>query len=238
HHLLPLLGGLRHLCRGPGGHLDPPGARFRHPNNPGPHCPKGASPRQHGTPNRRPQYPKKLVGGGLQRKGWDDVIEEIGDKVLALREAHGPDSVFWLGSAKFSNEQAYLLRKFAALWGTNNTVHRARICHSTTVAGVANTWGYGAMTNSLNDMQNSRSIMFIGSNPSEAHPVAMQHILLAKERSQAEIIVVDPRFTRTAAKADHYVRIRPGSDVAFIWGLLWHIFENHWEDTEFIQQRV
>ncbi|MBB3189090.1 molybdopterin-dependent oxidoreductase [Halomonas cerina] len=211
---------------------------FDHPINRGAHCAKGASLRQHGHSSRRLKYPMKLVGGEWQRLSWDDAIEEIGNKVLALTEQHGPDSIYWLGSAKFSNEQAYLLRKFAALAGTNNTDHQARICHSTTVAGVANTWGYGAMTNSLNDLQNSRSIMFVGSNPCEAHPVAMQHILLAKERSQAEIIVVDPRFTRTAAKASHYVRLRPGSDVAFIWGLLWHIFENGWEDREYLDQRV
>ena len=211
---------------------------FDHPINRGAHCAKGASLRQHGHSSRRLKYPMKLVGGEWQRLSWDDAIEEIGSKVLELTDAHGPDSIYWLGSAKFNNEQAYLMRKFAALAGTNNTDHQARICHSTTVAGVANTWGYGAMTNSLNDIQNSKSIMFIGSNPSEAHPVAMQHILLAKEKSQAEIIVVDPRFTRTAAKADSFVRIRPGSDVAFIWGLLWHIFENGWEDQAYIDQRV
>ncbi|QEA40010.1 formate dehydrogenase subunit alpha [Pistricoccus aurantiacus] len=211
---------------------------FDHPFNRGAHCAKGASLREHGHSTRRLKYPMKLVNGQWQRLSWEDAIEEIGDKVLALREQHGPDSVYWLGSAKFSNEQAYLMRKFAALFGTNNTDHQARICHSTTVAGVANTWGYGAMTNSLNDLQNSRSILLIGSNPCEAHPIAMQHILLAKERSHADIIVVDPRFTRTAAKASKYVRLRPGSDVAYVWGLLWHIFENGWEDKEYIDQRV
>ncbi len=142
----------------------------------------------------------KLVGGKWQRLSWEQAIEEVGNEVLRLRKESGPDSVYWLGSAKHSNEQAYLFRKMASLWGTNNVDHQARICHSTTVAGVANTWGYGAMTNSLNDMHNSKSIMFIGSNPAEAHPVAMQHILLAKERNGCKILVVDPRRTRTAAK--------------------------------------
>src|SRR5215212_1809276 len=82
---------------------------------------------------------------------WDQAINEIGDKLNAIREKSGPDSVYWLGSAKFTNESAYLNRKLAAYWGTNNVDHQARICHSTTVAGVANTWGYGAMTNSYND---------------------------------------------------------------------------------------
>ena len=211
---------------------------FDHPINRGAHCAKGASLRQHGHSTRRLKYPMKLVAGEWQRMDWDEAVNEIGDKLLELRDSYGPDSVYWLGSAKFNNEQAYLMRKLASMWGTNNTDHQARICHSTTVAGVANTWGYGAMTNSLNDMHNSKAILFIGSNPSEAHPVAMQHILIAKERNNCDIIVADPRFTRTAAKANKYVRIRPGSDVAYIWGLLWHIFENGWEDSEYISQRV
>src|SRR5690554_1837523 len=158
--------------------------------------------------------------------------------MLQIRDESCPDSVYWLGSAKFSNEQAYLFRKFAAYWGTNNVDHQARICHSTTVAGVANTWGYGAMTNSYNDIRNSKTLIFMGSNAAEAHPVSLQHILEGKETQQANVIVIDPRFTRTAAHATEYVRFRPGTDIAIIWGMLWHIFENGWEDEEFISQRV
>ena len=91
-------------------------------------------------------------------------------------KSSGPDSVYWLGSAKFNNEQSYLFRKFYAYWGSNNGDHQARICHSTTVAGVANTWGYGAMTNSYNDIHNSKAIFVIGGNPAEAHPVSLMHL--------------------------------------------------------------
>ena len=119
---------------------------FDSPFNLGAHCSKGASVREHGHGARRLKYPMKLSGGKWRRISWDEAIEEVGGKMLELREESGPDSVYWLGSAKFSNEQAYLFRKFAALWGTNNVDHQARICHSTTVASVANTWGYGAMT--------------------------------------------------------------------------------------------
>ena len=76
--------------------------------------------------------------------------------MLELTKASGPDSVFWSARRKHNNEQSYLLRKFVSLWGSNNCDHQARICHSTTVAGVANTWGYGAMTNSYNDMRNAK----------------------------------------------------------------------------------
>ncbi len=211
---------------------------FDHPFNAGGHCAKGAALREHGHGERRLKYPMKLEDGKWKKISWDQAINEIGDNVEKIRQESGPDSVYWLGSAKHSNEQAYIFRKMASLWGTNNVDHQARICHSTTVAGVANTWGYGAMTNSFNDMHNCKSILFIGSNPAEAHPVAMQHILIAKEKNSCKIVVADPRRTRTAAKSDHYVSLRPGTDVAFIWGILWHVFKNQWEDKEFIRQRV
>ncbi len=211
---------------------------FDSPISLGGHCAKGAAVREHAHGERRLKYPTKLVDGRWTRISWDQAIDEIGDKLLQIREESGPDSVYWLGSAKFSNEQAYLFRKMAAYWGTNNVDHQARICHSTTVAGVANTWGYGAMTNSYNDIQNSRAIFVIGSNAAQAHPVAMIHLLRAKEQNNAPLIVCDPRFTRTAAHATEYVRHRSGTDVALIWGVLWHVFENGWEDREFIRQRV
>jgi formate dehydrogenase major subunit len=208
------------------------------PFNMGAHCAKGASVREHAHGERRLKSPMKMVNGQWQKISWDTAINEIGDKMLEIREQSGPDSVYWLGSAKFNNEQAYLFRKFAAYWGTNNVDHQARICHSTTVAGVANTWGYGAMTNSYNDIHKSKAIFIIGGNPAEAHPVSLLHVLKAKEENNAPLIVCDPRFTRTAAHADEFVRFRPGSDVALVWGILWHIFENGWEDKEFIRTRV
>lgn len=211
---------------------------FDHPFSLGGHCAKGASVREHGVGERRLKYPMKLVNGKWKKISWNTAIDEVGSKMLEIRKKSSPDSVYLLGSAKFNNEQSYLFRKMAALWGSNNVDHQARICHSTTVAGVANTWGYGAMTNSFNDIHNSKAMLVIGGNPAEAHPVSMLHIFRAKERNNAPLIVIDPRFTRTAAHADEYVRIRPGSDVPFVWGMLWHIFENSWEDKNFIQQRV
>jgi formate dehydrogenase major subunit len=208
------------------------------PINRGTHCAKGAAVRELVHGDRRLKYPLKLVGGEWRRLSWEQAIDEIGDKLTQIRDESGPDSVFWLGSAKFSNEGAYLFRKFAAMWGTNSVDHQARICHSTTVAGVANTWGYGAMTNSYNDIANSKAIMIIGGNPAEAHPVSLQHVLRGKELNRAPLIVCDPRFTRTAAHATHYVRHRPGTDIPLVWGMLWHIFENGWEDSEYIAQRV
>ena len=208
------------------------------PINRGTHCAKGASVRELVHGDRRIKYPMKLVNGQWQRMSWDNALTEIGDKLMETRQKSGADGVFWLGSAKFSNEGAYLYRKLAAFWGTNNVDHQARICHSTTVAGVANTWGYGAQTNSYNDIRNAKTMIIMGGNPAEAHPVSLQHVLAGKEQNRANLIVIDPRFTRTAAHANEYVRIRPGTDIPIIWGMLHHIFANGWEDKEFIRQRV
>lgn len=210
---------------------------FDSPINLGAHCAKGAALRNHGHSTRRTKYPLKLVDGRWTRVSWEQAIDEIGDRLLQLREESGPDTLWFAGSSKANNEGSYLQRKFAAFWGSNNVDHQARICHSTTVAGVANTWGYGAMTNSYNDINHSKCIVMCGSNAAEAHPVAMQMILRGKERG-AKLIVMDPRFTRTAAHADIYLRMRSGTDVALMWGMLWHIFDNGWEDTEYLQQRV
>jgi formate dehydrogenase major subunit len=210
---------------------------FDSPLNLGAHCAKGASVREHGHGDFRLKYPMKLVDGKYQRISWDQAYNEIVARMKELRDESGPDSVFIVGSSKHNNEQSYLLRKWVSLWGSNNCDHQARICHSTTVAGVANTWGYGAMTNSYNDMQNSKAAMYIGSNAAEAHPVSMLHMLHAKETG-CKMIVVDPRFTRTAAKAHDYVRIRSGTDVAFLFGVLYHVFKNGWEDKKYIEDRV
>jgi formate dehydrogenase major subunit len=208
------------------------------PINRGTHCAKGASVRELVGGARRLKYPMKLVGGQWQRISWDQAITEIGDKMQEIRGKSGADSMYWLGSAKFTNEAAYLFRKFGAYWGTNNVDHQARICHSTTVAGVANTWGYGAQTNSYNDIRNAKTMVFIGSNAAEAHPVAVQHLLASKEMNRGNMIVCDPRFTRTAAHATEYVRFRSGTDIPLVWGMLWHIFQNGWEDKDFIAKRV
>jgi formate dehydrogenase major subunit len=208
------------------------------PINRGSHCAKGASVRELVHSDRRLRYPMKLANGQWARVSWDQAISEIGDKLTKVREKSGADAVYWLGSAKMTNEGSYLFRKLGAYWGTNNTDHQARICHSTTVTGVANTWGYGAMTNNLNDMRNAKTLLYIGSNAAEAHPVGMQHMLEAKELNKLNFIVFDPRFTRTAAHATDYVRFRPGTDIPVLYGIMWHILKNGWEDKQFIQQRV
>ena len=94
------------------------------------------------------------------------------------------------------------------------------------------------MTNHLGDIQNAESIFIIGANPAVNHPVGFRHFLKAKENNGAKLIVVDPRYTRTAAKADYFAQIRPGTDIPFMYGMINLIFENGWEDKKFIDERT
>ncbi len=210
---------------------------FDSPLNLGAHCAKGAAIREHGHGEYRLKTPVKLVNGKYQRISWKQALDEITERLKKIKQESGPDAVFWIGSSKHSNEQSYLMRKMVSFFGTNNMDHQARICHSTTVSGVANTWGYGAMTNSYNDMQNTKCAFYIGSNAAEAHPVSMVHMLHAKENG-AKLIVADPRRTRTAAKSDLYIRFRSGTDIPVLFGMLYHIFKNGWEDKQYINDRV
>jgi anaerobic selenocysteine-containing dehydrogenase len=209
---------------------------FDSPINLGAHCAKGAAVREHGHGEHRLKYPMKLVNGKYQRISWDRRSTRSATRCSRCARS-GPDACS--GRLVQAQQRAGLpaAQVRVAFWGTNNCDHQARICHSTTVAGVANTWGYGAMTNSYNDMQNTKCALYIGSNAAEAHPVSMLHMLHAKENG-CKMIVVDPRFTRTAAKADEYVRIRSGTDIPFLFGVLYHIFKNGWEDKQYINDRV
>ena len=94
------------------------------------------------------------------------------------------------------------------------------------------------MTNHLGDIQNAKSIFIIGANPAVNHPVGFRHFLKAKENNGAKLIVIDPRYTRTAAKADYFAQIRPGTDIPFMYGMMNLIFENGWEDKKFIDDRT
>ncbi|WP_443070035.1 formate dehydrogenase subunit alpha [Sulfurospirillum sp.] len=209
-----------------------------HPISEGSHCCKGIDQIDLVKSTQRIKYPLKKVDGKWQRISWDQAINEISEKMLKLRAENGPDVAMFLGSAKFSLQQSFYFSKFAAMWGTNNLDHVARVCHSASVAGAANTWGYGAMTNHFGDVvENSKVIMMIGANSAAANPIGFKHFLQAKDRG-ATLIVVDPVYTKSAAKADHYLRIRTGTDIAFAYGMLHLIFKNGWEDKELINERV
>ena len=142
-----------------------------------------------------------------------------------------------LSSAHVSNEDNYTMMKFArGVLKTNHLDHCARLCHSSTVAGLAGSFGSGAMTNSISDIADSKCVFIIGSNTFEQHPLIGRREYMAKAKG-AHYIYADPRRTITASQADLFLQFHSGSDVTLLNGLMHDIIKNGWEDKEFIAKR-
>lgn len=159
-------------------------------------------------------------GDVLKEASWDEALEMVAKKFLEIREKHGPDALAGISCARSINEDSYNMQKlFRAVIGTNNIDHCARACHAPTVAGLAKSFGSGAMTNSFAEFKRAKMFFVIGSNMTEAHPVAATFVKQAV-RNGAQMIVVDPRYTGIAEHADTFLQIKVGSDVALINGLM------------------
>ncbi|WP_265111915.1 molybdopterin-dependent oxidoreductase [Halosolutus halophilus] len=207
------------------------------PINNGSLCSKGAGILETEHSPKRLKHPMRKEDGEWQKVSWNEAYQEIVDTWQETIDEYSRESVMLLGSAHHANEEAYAIRKLAAFMGTNNVDHQARICHSPTVTGLANTWGFGAMTNTINDYRNFDLLIILGQNPAESHPIAMQHILEGQARG-GTIVSIDPRYTKTSAHADYYYRMRPGTDVALVMGLLNYVREQGELDDEFLDGRV
>jgi formate dehydrogenase alpha subunit len=169
---------------------------------------------------------------------WDKALQVTADTFKKIRDESGPDSIAFLSSAKCTNEENYLLQKLArAVIGTHNVDHCARLCHSSTVAGLAAAFGSGAMTNSIDEIEGAQCIFVIGSNTTEAHPLIGSRIIRAKENG-AQLIVADPRKIHLAAYADIFVRQNLGTDVALLNGIMNVIFKEGWHNEPFIEERT
>ncbi len=178
---------------------------------------------------------------------WDEAFRYIAKRLKEIVDSVGwnprkEDGYYHVGKmfplmieagAKLTNEEAYIIKKLATLLGSYNIDHDARRCHSTTVAGLAGTVGFGAQTQSFIDTQFISTYLIFGGNPAENHPVSMRHTLKGKNKGTLKLIVVDPRYTRTAAQADIFAFFRPGSDIAFLMYILHYAF---WERNPPVDQ--
>jgi formate dehydrogenase alpha subunit len=177
--------------------------------------------------------------GELVEVEWEEALDAVASRLAEIREKHGPQSVAFLSSAKATNEENYLLQKFArAVVGTNNIDHCARLCHSPTVAGLAASLGSGAMTNSLADLAEAEVILLTGSNPTVNHPVIGEIIKRAVLSGKTRLIVVDPRVLPIEAYASLSLRPRPGTDVAWINGMARVIVDEGLYDEDFVRERT
>ena len=181
---------------------------------------------------------RRSKGGPLEPATWDEALHLVASRLGEIRRAAGPDAIGVLSSAKCTNEENYLLQKLArGVIGTNNVDHCARLCHASTVAGLAKAFGSGAMTNSIDDLEQADCFFIIGSNTTECHPIIGSAIKRAVARG-ARLIVVDPRRIELAELADLHLRHRSGTDVALINAMMHVILDEGLEDKAFIAERT
>jgi len=190
------------------------------------------------------QHPDRLTkplvkkNGSFKEASWDEALGYVAERLKGIKEKYGPDSLAVCASARCTNEENYLMQKFArAALGTNNVDHCARTCHAPTVAGLVRSFGSGASTNSYDELPHMDCVLIIGSNPTEAHPIIGWRLRSAKDNG-AKIIVCDPRKTLVAQMADIYIQHYPGSDIALVNSMINVIVNEGLHDKGFIETRT
>ncbi|MCP4652712.1 MAG: formate dehydrogenase subunit alpha [Candidatus Omnitrophica bacterium] len=210
-----------------------------HPVSKGALCIKGWN--CHEFVNRTDRLSAPLVkkDGSLQESDWETALSKTAKELRAISEKHGPDSVAFLSSAKTTNEENYLMMKLArAVFKTNNVDHCARLCHASTVVGLASTFGSGAMTNSINEFEKADLFLITGSDTTAQHPLIGSRIINSVLEKDAKLIVIDPRQIELAKYANVYGAQKNGTDVAWINGMMNVIISEGLEAKEYITERV
>ncbi len=170
---------------------------------------------------------------------WNTVIEIIADKFQKIINENGSNAIGGFSSAKCSNEDNYLFQKFfRTCIGNNNVDHCARLCHASTVAGLAESLGSGAMTNNLQDIHKADAILVIGSDTTAAHPIIGNKIKQAVKFHNTKLIVIDPKKIELAKFASIYASQKPGSDTALINSIIHVIIKKNLFDPEYIKSRT
>ena len=210
-----------------------------HPVNQGSLCPKGA------TVYQAIHHPDRLTNplikeeGSFREAGWDEAYSLIAAKFTELKEKYGGESLGMLSSSMATNEDNYLAQKFArAVLQTNNVDQCARLCHASTVAGLISSFGSGAMTNSIEELRRAKCFFIIGSNATEAHPIIANNFIKPALRVGAKLIVADPRRTELAKRADIYLQLRPGSNIALLNAMMNYLIAEGLHDERFIEMRT
>ena len=209
----------------------------RHPVNEGKVCPKGNFGYEFINREDRLTTPLIKENGEFREASWDEALDLVANKLKEVSD-EDPNKVGFYACARSPNENIYITQKLARVaCGTQNVDHCARICHGPTVAGLATTFGSGAMTNGFDSIKEADYIFCIGSNSMEAHPLFGRKLIQA-QKNGAKLVVLDPRYTPTAKIADEYVQFKTGTDVALMNGMIKVIIDNDLQDDEFIKNRT
>ena len=191
--------------------------------------------------NSEERLTKPLIRKGEEfvEATWDEALSLIAEKLTSIKNQHGPDSIGYIASSKCSNEENYLFQKFArAVMGTNNVDNCSRYCQSPATSGLMRTVGLGGDSGTIEDIMASELIIVVGANPAESHPVLATRIKRAHKLFGQKLIVVDLRENELAERADLFLHPKPGSDIIWLSAITKYFFDQGWEDSKFLSERV
>ncbi|MFB6184711.1 MAG: formate dehydrogenase subunit alpha [Haloarculaceae archaeon] len=201
-------------------------------------CPKGVAAFEAAESDDRLTRPLVREHGRLVTASWKEALDRIEEAFGEIVDEHGPDALAFFASSKCTNEENYLLQKLARIVGTNNVDNCARLCHSSTVAAMADRLGIGAMTNTLDDLLEADAYLVTGANPAEQHPIVFQSYLSQAIRDGTEMVHVDPRENKTTRAADVHVPVTPGYDIPVLNAMAKVIVEEDLYDEAFVAERT
>ena len=178
------------------------------------------------------------IAGMFREADWDEALQVAGQGLRKIKDELGPGSLAGFGSAKGSNEEAYLFQKLVRIgFGTNNVDHCTRLCHASSVVALLEGIGSGAVSNQVSDVDEAEVIVVIGANPTVNHPVAATFMKNAV-RNGKTLIVMDPKRTEIARHADHFLQFKPDTDVALLNAIMHSIIKQQLIDQKFIDART
>jgi formate dehydrogenase major subunit len=178
-------------------------------------------------------------GDRFREASWDEALDLVARRFSEIRAQHGPDALAFVASSKASNEEAFLVQKFARqVIGTNNVDNCSRYCQSPASKGLALTVGIGGDSGTIKDIENASLIITVGSNTAESHPVLATRVKRAQKLGRTRVIVFDIREHELAARADQFLRPRPGTDFVWLAAVSKFILDNGLEDRSFLARRV
>jgi formate dehydrogenase alpha subunit len=186
------------------------------------------------------ELPRVPVGlNGFRKASWDEALDLAAEKLAGIILEGGGNSLGTFCSAKATNEDNYIFQKFVrGVLRTNNIDHCSRLCHAASVAGLQITLGSSAMSNSIAEMKDLEVLLITGSNTSETHPVIATFLKEAVVKNSAKLIVIDPRRIEMTQFADHYLQLKPGTDVILFQALAHVIVKEGLVNQEFLDSRV
>ncbi|QNI34821.1 formate dehydrogenase subunit alpha [Alloacidobacterium dinghuense] len=187
----------------------------------------------------RLQKPLIREGSNFREADWKEALNLVTTKLSSIKQQYGPDSIGVIVSSKTTNEDGYLMQKFArAVIGTNNVDNCSRYCQSPATMGLFRTVGYGGDSGSIKDIGSSALVVIVGANTAESHPVLATRVKRAHKLHGQRLIVADPRTNEMAERADIHFRPRPGTDLVWISAMSRYMFDNGHAKIDFIEEWV